>query len=255
MNLNEAKEILKNNGYLVESTKTEIDCSNWHWIKSMSSYNNNYYYDTMSNDEFYLEEYDEDYGDYLYYACDKSGKKIKYLGYTNREGSVENCNGKLVLDTSMPKMEENIKMNLKEAKEILENHGYLLENANYSVNMDKLNKKIKEMQMDASILEQVGTMIIAFFDRECGATCKTDIDQYHVDHSCCLTIKTQVKDVDISFKINITDYNEKLLWIEYDIDGKEGGIEAKYSNDKYYSLLNDENSYLGKIMDLISSVD
>lgn len=31
MNLDEAKEILKNNGYLVESTnKTEIDCSNWH---------------------------------------------------------------------------------------------------------------------------------------------------------------------------------------------------------------------------------
>lgn len=110
MNLNEAKELLENNGYLVESTNTtEIDCSNWHWIKSMSSYNNNYYYDTLSNDEFYLEECDEDYGDYLYYACDKSGKKIKYLGYTNREGSVENCNGKLVLDTSMP--------NLREAKE------------------------------------------------------------------------------------------------------------------------------------------
>jgi len=103
MRIEEAKQILKNNGYLVESTnKIEIDCSNWHWVKSMSSYNNNYYYDTLSNDEFYLEECDEDYGDYLYYACDKSGKKIKYLGYTNREGSVENCNGKLVLDTSMP---------------------------------------------------------------------------------------------------------------------------------------------------------
>lgn len=100
--LGEAKQILKNNGYLVESTKTEIDCSNWHWVKSMSSYNNNYYYDTLSDVEFYLEECDEDYGDYLYYACDKSGKKIKYLGYTNREGSVENCGGKLVLDTSMP---------------------------------------------------------------------------------------------------------------------------------------------------------
>jgi len=101
--LGEAKEILKNNGYLVESTnKIEIDCSNWHWVKSMSSYNNNYYYDTLSNDEFYLEECDEDYGDYLYYACDKSGKKIKYLGYTNREGSVENCEGNLVLDQSMP---------------------------------------------------------------------------------------------------------------------------------------------------------
>ncbi len=101
--LGETKQILKNNGYLVESTnKIEIDCSNWHWVKSMSSYNNNYYYDTLSNDEFYLEECDEDYGDYLYYTCDKSGKKLKYLGYTNREGSVENCNGKLVLDTSMP---------------------------------------------------------------------------------------------------------------------------------------------------------
>jgi hypothetical protein len=100
--LGEAKQILKNNGYLVESTKTEIDCSNWHWVKSMSSYNNNYYYDTLSDVEFYLEECDEDYGDYLYYTCDKSGKKLKYLGYTNREGSVENCEGNLVLDPSMP---------------------------------------------------------------------------------------------------------------------------------------------------------
>ena len=66
MELTEAKEILKNNGYLVESTnKTEIDCSNWHWVKSMSSYNNNYYYDTLSDVEFYLEECDEDYGDYI----------------------------------------------------------------------------------------------------------------------------------------------------------------------------------------------
>lgn len=38
MKLYEAKQILNDNGYLVESTnKTEIDCSNWHWVKSMSS--------------------------------------------------------------------------------------------------------------------------------------------------------------------------------------------------------------------------
>ncbi len=93
----------RNAGYLVEATnKTEIDCSNWHWVKSMSSYNNNYYYDTLSDVEFYLEECDEDYGDYLYYACDKDGEKLKYLGYTNREGSVENCEGRLVLDPGMP---------------------------------------------------------------------------------------------------------------------------------------------------------
>ena len=93
---------IKSGNITLDTNKTEIDCSNWHWVKSMSSYNNNYYYDTLSDVEFYLEECDEDYGDYLYYACDKSGKKIKYLGYTNREGSVENCEGNLVLDTSMP---------------------------------------------------------------------------------------------------------------------------------------------------------
>lgn len=146
-------------------------------------------------------------------------------------------------------------MRLDEAKKVLEDHGYLLENADYSINMDKLNKKIKEMQADASLLERVGTMIIAFFDRECGVKCQTDIDEYDEEHSWYLAIKTQVQDVDISFEISITDYNEKLLWIEYDIDGKEGGIEAKYSVDKYYSLLNDENSYLGKIMDLIGNVE
>lgn len=147
------------------------------------------------------------------------------------------------------------KMKLDEAKKVLEDNGYLLENADYSVNMDKLNKKIKEMQMDASLLERIGTMIIAFFDREFGATCKTDIDEYDEEHSWYLKLATQVQDTDISFEISITDYNEKLLWIEYDVGGKEGGIEAKYSVDKYYSLLNDKNSYLGKIMDLLSDVE
>ena len=146
-------------------------------------------------------------------------------------------------------------MHLNEAKKVLEDHGYLLENADYSVNMDKLHRKIKEMQADASILERVGSMIIAFFDRECGAKCKTELDEYDEEHSWYLKLATQIQDADISFEISITDYDEKLLWIEYDIDGKEGGIEAKYSVDKYYSLLNDENSYLGKIMDLIGNVD
>ena len=64
MNLNEALDTLHKAGFIVEAAnKTEIDCSNWHWVKSMSSYNNNYYYDTLSDVEFYLKECNEDYGD------------------------------------------------------------------------------------------------------------------------------------------------------------------------------------------------
>ena len=139
-------------------------------------------------------------------------------------------------------------MQLDEAKKVLEKNGYLLENADYSVNMDKLHRKIKEMQADANILERVGSMVIAFFDREFGVNCKTEIDEYDEEHSWYLKIVTED---DISFEISITDYNEKLLWIEYDIDGREGGIQAQYNVDKYSSLLNDENSYLGKIKNLI----
>ena len=139
-------------------------------------------------------------------------------------------------------------MQLDEAKKVLEENGYLLENADYSVNMDKLHRKIKEMQADANILERVGSMVIAFFDREFGTSCKTEIDEYDEEHSWYLKIVTED---DISFEISITDYNEKLLWIEYDIDGREGGIQAQYNVDKYSSLLNDENSYLGKIKNLI----
>jgi hypothetical protein len=144
-------------------------------------------------------------------------------------------------------------MKLDEAKKVLEDQGYLLESADYSVNMDKLNRKIKEMQIDANILERVGTMVAAFFDREYdGMQCKCVIDEYDEEHSWYVKIMT---DADLRsamiFEISISDYNDKTLWIEYDIFGKEGGIEAKYSNDKYYSLLNDENSYLGKIMDLV----
>lgn len=146
-------------------------------------------------------------------------------------------------------------MQLDEAKKVLEENGYLLENADYSVNMDKLNRKIKEMQIDANILERIGTMVLAFFDREFGVKCKTELDEYDEEHSWYLKIETELQDADVSFEISISDYNEKLLWIEYDVAGKEGGIQAKYSVDKYYSLLNDENSYLGKIMDLLSEVE
>lgn len=144
-------------------------------------------------------------------------------------------------------------MKLDEAKKVLEDNGYLLESADYSVNMDKLNRKIKEMQVDANILERVGTMVAAFFDREYdGMQCKCVIDENDEDHNWYVKITTDPDPRSaMTFEISISDYNDKTLWIEYDIFGKEGGIEAQYSNDKYYSLLNDENSYLGKIMDLV----
>jgi len=53
------------------------------------------------------------------------------------------------------------------------------------------------------------------------------------------------------FEISISDYNDKTLWIEYDIFGKEGGIEAQYSDAKYADLIQTKGSYLKVIDDLI----
>jgi len=144
-------------------------------------------------------------------------------------------------------------MNLNEAKKVLEDHGYLLENADYSVNMDKLNRKIKEMQVDANILERVGTMVSAFFDREYdGMQCKCVIDEYDEEHSWYVKIMTDADPRSaMIFEISISDYNDKTLWIEYDIFGKEGGIEAQYSDAKYADLMQTKGSYLKVIDDLI----
>ena len=147
-------------------------------------------------------------------------------------------------------------MHLDEAKKVLEDKGYILESADYSVDMRKLKTKLKEMEYDANILERVGMMVSAFFDREFGMKCKCVIDEYDEEHAWYVKITTDSDPrSSMEFEISISDYNDMTLWIEYDVFGKEGGIEAKYSNDKYYSLLNDENSYLGKIMDLVKEED
>lgn len=85
--------------------KIQINDSNWHWSKPSSSYNHNYYFDTTAKGSgWFLEECDDDVGDCLYYECNTKLEKIKYLGYTNREGSHLHHTGEcLELDPDMPR--------------------------------------------------------------------------------------------------------------------------------------------------------
>jgi len=111
MNLVEAKQILENNGYIVENTETagevELNISRWSLDNSRSEYNRNLYFDEDSQ-KFYLEVCDEDYGDYLYYLSNAYGEEIDYIGFTNYQGSadfiLQNMNDGFVmkLDPSMP---------------------------------------------------------------------------------------------------------------------------------------------------------
>ena len=90
--LDEAIQILENNGFIAETTETagrvELNISRWSHVKSRSEYNRNLYFDEDSQ-KFYLEVCDENYGDYLYYLSNRNGEEIEYIGYTNYQGSAD----------------------------------------------------------------------------------------------------------------------------------------------------------------------
>lgn len=108
MELTEAKEILKNAGFITETAGVvELNISRWSLDKSRSEYNRNLYFDEETQ-KMYLEVCDEDYGDYLYYLSNAYGEEIDYIGFTNYQGSadfiLQNMNDGFVmkLDPSMP---------------------------------------------------------------------------------------------------------------------------------------------------------
>ena len=145
-------------------------------------------------------------------------------------------------------------MQLNEAKDILKNAGYLVEATEYGhdsqIDLSKLNSKLKEMEQDLQLFHRIGSMIVAYLDRVHRLKSKCVADEDDDEHKWYIKIITDTRS-DIKFEISISDYNEKLIWISYDIFGKKGGIEAQYSNDKYADLMKTKGSYINVIDNLI----
>ena len=148
-------------------------------------------------------------------------------------------------------------MLLKEAKDILKNEGYLVEATEYGhdsqIDLSKLNSKLKEMEQDLQLFHRIGSMVVAYLDRVHRLKAKCVADEDDDEHKWYIKIIT-VPDSSsaIKFEISISDYNEKLIWISYNIFGNEGGIEAQYSNDKYADLIKTKGSYINVIDNLIN---
>lgn len=147
-------------------------------------------------------------------------------------------------------------MRLDEAKKVLEDNGYMInEETHYDhdarIDTSKLETKLKEMEQDLKIFSRIGAMIVAYFDREYAvkAECQAieAIEDYreHVWHIHVWT------DSDVDLEINVIDYNDMTLWIEYSVFGKEGGVEAQYSDAKYADLIKTKGSYMNVIDNLI----
>ena len=107
------------------------------------------------------------------------------------------------------------------------------------------------MEQDLKIFSRIGAMIVAYFDREyavkaeCQAIEAIEDDREHVWHIHVWT------DSDVDLEINVIDYNDMTLWIEYSVFGKEGGVEAQYSDAKYADLIKTKGSYMNVIDNLI----
>ena len=145
-------------------------------------------------------------------------------------------------------------MNLREAKDILKNEGYLVEVTEYGhdsqIDLSKLNSKLKEMEQDLQLFHRIGSMVVSYLDRVHRLKAKCVADEDDDEHKWYIKIITDTRS-DIKFEISISDYNEKLIWISYDIFGKKGGIETQYSNDKYADLMKTKGSYMNVIDNLI----
>ena len=85
----------------------ELNIAHWEHVENPSLYNRNLYRDTET-DKYYLEVCDEDYGDYLYYNSNAAADECdwNYIGYTNREGSVDSFKNQNIetmkLDETVP---------------------------------------------------------------------------------------------------------------------------------------------------------
>ena len=144
-------------------------------------------------------------------------------------------------------------MNLNEAKKVLEDNGYMInEETHYDhdarIDTSKLETKLKEMEQDLRIFSRIGAMIVAYFDREYAVRAKCKASEDDREHVWYIHVMT---DSDVDLEISVSDYNDMTLWIEYSVFGKEGGLPAKYSDAKYADLLKSKDSYLKVIDDLI----
>ena len=144
-------------------------------------------------------------------------------------------------------------MELNEAKKVLEDNGYMInEETHYDhdarIDTSKLETKLKEMEQDLRIFSRIGAMIVAYFDREYAVRAKCKASEDDREHVWYIHVMT---DSDVDLEISISDYNDMTLWIEYSVFGKEGGLPAKYSDAKYADLLKSKDSYLKVIDDLI----
>ena len=108
------------------------------------------------------------------------------------------------------------------------------------------------MEQDLQLFHRIGSMVVAYLDRVHRLKAKCVADEDNDEHKWYIKIITVTDSSSaIKFEISISDYNEKLIWISYDIFGKEGGVEAQYSNDKYADLIKTKGSYINVIDNLI----
>lgn len=148
-------------------------------------------------------------------------------------------------------------MKLKEAKEVLVDAGYIVENvlqlSQKNVNLNQLKKSIDELQMLYNAFYSISNNIITLLNKEFNnSKCRCVVGKYR-DMSDTWYLKIVPKEGDY-LKIEEDEFGkfgDGGLYLSYEINGNKNGISLKYVDGDYDDVINDKDSYLNTIREIL----
>ena len=145
-------------------------------------------------------------------------------------------------------------MNLYEAKEILNDAGYIVENLlqplQQNVNLKKLKKSIDELQMLYNAFYNISNNIITLLNKEFDNSNGRCVVGNFSDTPNIWYLKIVPKEGDY-LKIETNVFGVDRLYLSYEINGNKNFISLKYVDGDYDDVINDKDGYLNKIREIL----
>lgn len=145
-------------------------------------------------------------------------------------------------------------MNLKEAKEVLVDAGYIVENLiqplQQNVNLKQLKKSIDELQMLYNAFYNISNNIITLLNKEFDNSNGRCVVGNYRDMPNTWYLKIVPKEGDY-LKIETNVFGVDRLYLSYEINGNKNFISLKYVDGDYDDVINDKDGYLNKIREIL----
>jgi len=148
-------------------------------------------------------------------------------------------------------------MRLDEAKEVLKENGYIVENIlqpiQQNVNLKQLKKSIDELQMLYNAFYNISNNIITLLNKEFNnSNGRCVVGNYrNMPNTWYLKIVPKEGDYLKIEEDEFGKFGDGGLYLSYEINGNKNGISLKYVYGDYDDVINDKDSYLNTIREIL----